>query len=176
MDAVFFEANLTILQQNLYTKLNLFSDRHSVPGRLLVPVIATLDCCFHIPKRVLVAIECLAFAAINLFGALLCKENYSTFMAIQCLEYGLGSLLCLPAVLAVTPFRLIYQIFKGIMDPRTVQCSSAHEYEQKQLDQLGSRKDNNFIQIFNLIPNPNDSTPALDGDVAVEDAEVSELP
>ena len=106
------------LQSEKYEKLNQTSCTCKSFGRKITLETALFDVGLETIKPVLVAIESLAFAAVNLFGFAF-KTTCKLGDAIYHGEKTLSNIINTPISLLLAPIKLIYQIAVIYKDPLT---------------------------------------------------------
>lgn len=113
------------LQDNLYVKLNSVSRVNKNWGRLYSVPVALLDVALDTFKAPLAAIEYVGLAGINLFEAA-CSKEYTLKDALVCTQIALEATVSFPIALIVAPFKVIFQVFAIIINPKKVQSISWH--------------------------------------------------
>lgn len=110
---------LSKAQNDIYSKLNVYSKEQPFLGRLVSIPAAIGDVGLQTLKTPLMVIEDLAFAAINLFGAAFHKKcNLKD--TLWNVEGFFCSLSLIPAALLLFPVKLVIQVFAGLYDPQNV--------------------------------------------------------
>lgn len=120
MRTYFFHQKIVNLQDELYSKLNNFSQSNKTQGRFCSIPVSILDVALDTFKSPLAAIEYLAMAAINLVRAAFSKQ-FTLKDALACTEFALGSAVNIPVKLVLAPVKIIFQLFAIIMNPEKVQ-------------------------------------------------------
>lgn len=120
MRTYFIPEITTRLQENLYVKLNKFSQKNKTSGRLLSIPVSILDVAIDTLRTPLSTIEFVAMLAINTIGASFSKE-YELKDSLICIEFALCSFVETPIKLAVAPLKIFFQFFAIIIDPTKVQ-------------------------------------------------------
>lgn len=151
MRACFCITNFEILEQNLYTSLNNFSKKNPFCGRLLAPLVASANATMVLTASVLCSIEGLAFAAINLFGALLKREMYSLSDALDLFEIGIYQLTTTVGVVVFLPFKFIYELFNIIINPQTASSRHQGNYTIQKIEEMRIDPTNNFRPLFRVL-------------------------
>lgn len=130
MRTYFVNQKISELQDQLYSKLNNFSQSNKTLGRFCSIPVSILDVALDTFKSPLGAIEYVAMAAINLIGAAFSKEftlKGFTFKeltlkdALGCTEFALGAAVNIPVKLVVAPVKIIFQFIAIIINPEKVQ-------------------------------------------------------
>lgn len=103
-------------QKKIYTWLN---KRDAFTGRLASLPVALVDVALDILKP-LAAIEDLAWAAINLIGALFCDENFALKHALLLTERGLSRVAQIPVKIVMAPYKVAFQFAAILIDPKKV--------------------------------------------------------
>ena len=108
------------LQDNLYAKINSFSETNKILGHLSAIPVALLDVALDTLKTPLGGIECIALAAINLIGAAFSKK-FTIKDALASTQFALGCTANIPVALMMAPIKMIFQASAIAINPRKVQ-------------------------------------------------------
>lgn len=107
------------VQEAIYCNLNLYSKNHEISGRMLSIPVAILDVTLDTLCSPVQSIQLLANTVMNLLGAAF-SNNYTLKKALLFGEYSLNSAAITPVKLATAPFKLVFQVFAGIICPEKV--------------------------------------------------------
>jgi hypothetical protein len=108
------------LQDKLYSKVNEFSEKNKILGRLCSMPLSILDVTLDTFALPLQLIESVYMAAMNLFKAAFFRGNKLKNALIHT-ESALRSARAIPVTIAVAPVKIIFQIFAIIINPQKVQ-------------------------------------------------------
>ena len=104
--------NVGKLQQDLYLKLNKFSQKHNILGSAsAIPVAAADVGKSDTLKTPLKIIEGVAMTAINLFGAAFRFYNCTVKLAIFDAQSTLVGIVSTPVAVVMVPIKFAYQMF-----------------------------------------------------------------
>ena len=120
MRSSFVYQKATELQNNLYSKLNNFSETNEALGRFCSIPVSILDVGLDTFKLPLSVIECVAMAAINLIGAAF-STDFTLKDALASTEFALAAVANTPVKLVIAPVKIIFQCFAIIINPQKVQ-------------------------------------------------------
>lgn len=107
-------------QNHLYTKLNNFAVSNKIAGRLCSIPVSILDVALDLSATTLAAIECIAVAAINLFGAVY-RKDCTLRKALIYTEFALMLFSAIPSQLLIGPIKIAFQFFTIIINPTTAE-------------------------------------------------------
>lgn len=119
-------AQINTYQEHTYDILNNLSTNHPTSRRILALPVAILDVTAQVMKTPLHAIESAAMAVINLIGAGF-SNQYTLEHAAVSIEMAIQCSLQTPVRLLFTPFKIMSQFFRIIIDPQARSIQEAGE-------------------------------------------------
>lgn len=115
----FFDNQTRCLKNKLYKKLHDVSKNHSIVGRLSAVPVAIVDVALSTLRLPFAAIEQVALAVINLFGAAF-SLKYTLKHALFYTKSAFSGIASAPVHIAMAPVNIIYQIFAIVINPHKV--------------------------------------------------------
>jgi len=109
---------VSAFQKSLYDKINSYSAENPIKGRLLSIPVSLLDIQLGLIKYPFNLLEQIAFTIMNLVGVCF-LEDFSIKHAIVSANSALNAICCFPAVVIMAPFKVLYQLHIGVLDPST---------------------------------------------------------